>query len=371
MRECPIYIKNGKVIDTDMTNIEKILHSKKLNYQDLTEITNLYFDKKEETINIYIDLFDILKPMYSPLLQDEFRTLRSESQMNIIAETINIVGHYRHFFATRFNKYTTIVFYYSSKIDNYYTTIEPDYKKSFYNKRLLNRNPEFYILNKTLNECISVIKEYLNYIPHAYLIDTGSMDPRLFPNLMKNKDLFNNGLINADDKTIIMSNNHLALMDIDDNTLVFKNDHKNKYYINNLNIYNELGLENNIGLPSSYIKLLFTLSGYKDFDIKNVKLMKEKKAFKYLCNKYKEKGIFDINDIYEDFSIEDQKIIKNNYLLINNNSYPFNDYKKTFIKEQFIDIIDFNTLKQDTFDYFGGNSIILLDYLFDGENIGG
>lgn len=60
--ECPVYYKNGRIYDNQMTNVEKILHSKKLNYKDLKEISDPYFkDNNVETINIFIDLFDIFK----------------------------------------------------------------------------------------------------------------------------------------------------------------------------------------------------------------------------------------------------------------------------------------------------------------------
>ena len=137
----PIHIdKYGRIIDDSMSCIEKILHSKKLNYQDLTAISDPYLkDNKKETINIFIDLFDVFKHMYSPNLQDEIKTIRSNNKLAILAELINIVAHYRHFFVSRYDKYCTVIMYYSDEKDIFLTSIDNNYKNSFYNKRLLSR----------------------------------------------------------------------------------------------------------------------------------------------------------------------------------------------------------------------------------------
>lgn len=366
---CPIHIKNGKVIDENMTIVEKILHSKKLNYKDLKEISDPYFkDNKCETINIFIDLFDILKQLYSPQLIEEFKTIRTTTKMNMISEIINIVGHYRHFFVTRYNKFTTIVLYYSTKEDSYLKTINPDYKKDFYNKRLIKeKNSEFYVVNKVINDCLTVVKEYLNYIPHAYLVDTGNIDPRYFNYLIK-KEIDVSNAINPNDYTIIMTNNKLSLLDLNefDNTIIFKNNYNSKYFINKEQIFDELELENNTGLPTDIIKYLFALSGNKDINMKNINKMRDKKAFKFIRdNDYRtlEKNI----EIFK--TIDDYKLFKNNLLLLNYKSYPFSEFKKAYIKEQIIDISDFEYIKQETFNIFDSSCVVLFDYLFDGEEI--
>ena len=366
---CPIYMQDGKVIDESMTNVEKILHSKKLNYKDLTTISDPYFkDSKCETVNIYIDLFEVVKSLYSPTLMEELATIRTSTKMNIIAELLNIIGHYRHFFVTRYNKYATVIFYYSTKKDTYYTGLDKEYKKDFYYKRLFSAgNTDFFTLNKVLRDCLTVVKEYLNYIPHAYLIDTGGMDPRLLPYMMKHEVSSEevHGLINPDDYTIIMTNNNLDLLNLiyDEDTLLFKNNHKDKRYINKEEIYDELGVDNSIGLPIHLVKYLLSISGDKSYGIANVSRMKEKKAFKYLAKKFAlgETNLEDFEDLGADYIR-----FKNNYLLLDYSSYPY-EFKKKYILDQFIDIVDLEYIKQETFNIFDASNIVLLDYLFDGE----
>lgn len=367
--KCPVYIKNGKVMDEQMTNVEKILHSKKLNYKDLTALADPYFkDNDNETINLYIDLHDILKPLYSPLLVNEFVNIRTSTKMNIISEIINIAAHYRHFFFSRYGKFTTIIMYYSSKEDTYFKTIDSEYKSEFYDKRLIGNNPEYHILNRVIKDCLSLVKEYFNYIPHVYLIDTGVVDPRMLPCMIKNSFTYEdtNGLINPNDFSILFSNNKTSLIDLlsNNDAIIFKHDRSKRYFINKHQMYEELGLDNTIGLPEYFIKYIMSIAGDKSYSIKNVDKMKEKKAFKYLCDKFTT-GKTSLDDLAN--GLKEPSRFKNNMLLLDPSSYPINDYKKSVILKQFIDIIDFEYIKQETFNTFSGSSIVLLDYLFDGE----
>lgn len=369
--ECPVYYKNGRIYDNQMTNVEKILHSKKLNYKDLKEISDPYFkDNNVETINIFIDLFDIFKQFYSPMLNEEFKTIRTPTKMNLISELINIVGHYRHFFYSRYGKYTTIIMYYSSTKDKYLLSIDPDYKKDFYNKRILTSKSECYIVNKVLHDCLSIVREYLSYIPHAYLIDTTGIEPSFLPYFIINgvitdSDLFNK--ISGKDYNIIMANNDLYLSDLikNDNTIIFKNNGKDKYYLSRADIFDYLKLNEETSLPESSLKKIFALSGNKSYGIANIKKMGLKKAYKHLEKVYKTDPT--LSKIEDSLKEEDKERYLTNMKLISKEIYPLTDMDKLNILNQFVDIIDLEFIKEETFNTFDASCVVMLDYLFDGE----
>ena len=385
MNDIPIHLdNNGRVIDENMSCIEKILHSKKLNYQDLTIISDPYLkDNKKETINIFIDLFDIFKQMYSPNLQEEIKTIRSKNKLAILAELINTVAHYRHFFVSRYDKYCTVVMYYSDEKDLFLTSIDKDYKKSFYNKRLLaSNNKEFYVLNKVIKDCLFLLNEYLLYIPHAYLINTKKTEPQaLFQNIksLYSEDPYLKDKINIeDDFNIIMSNNDLALLNLidNDNTIIFKNNgREGSKFINKCDIWDILNLDNSIGLNNELLYLLFAMSGNKHYDISNLPKVGIKKAFNMIAKLQKDgkdlKGIINNNEkIKEYFSKYDYDLIIKNLKLINYNNYPLtNNNNKVSLIEQFNDISNFEYIKQETFHTFNASNVVLLNYLFDGEVI--
>ena len=374
MNNCPIYMQNGKVIDNQMTNVEKILHSKKLNYKDLKFISDPYFkDNDVETINIFIDLFDVFKSFYSPTLNDEFKTIRTPTKMNLISELINIVGHYRHFFYSRYNKYTTIILYYSSMKDKYLTTIDSEYKKDFYSKRLLDSKSECFIVNKVLDECISIVKEYLLYIPHAYLIDTKEVEPSFLPYFIINgviteEDLSNK--ISGKDFNIIMGNNDLYFLDLikKDDTIIFKNNPKDKCYLSRTEVQSYLKVNDTLTLPENSLKNLFAIAGNKSNGIKNIKGMGIKKAHKHLEKVYKDDP--SLSDIEGSFkTIEEKNQYNTNMRLLSKESYPLTNVNKLIILNQFVDILDLEYIKNETFHNFDATCVIMLDYLFDGEEV--
>lgn len=371
--------ENGNFRDEEMSNIEKILHSRKLNYKDLKKISDpLFNDNKCETVNLFIDVFDIFKPLYSPNIIDDFSTLRVRGRIMIIIEMINIIAHYRHFFASRYKKYTTVIFYYSTKKDLYLKSLNNDYKKNFYNKRIEGENPEYNVINKVFQDCINVIREYCYYIPHAYFIDSMGMEPRLVPYAILKEEVDLKGRIFKEDFNIIMSNDDLSLLNMInlENCVVFRNNGKKESkYITKDDIIKEIcGVDDNQMPLKPLVNLLYGISGYKKNDIKNIKGYSYKKAYKRINKEFlKEKNLYkchtieEIKNLFEDL---DAELIYNNIKQINFSMYPYTESKLNCISNQIIDTPDRDYLYKVNLDYFNGRyceCYILYDYLFDGE----
>ena len=53
--------------------------------------------------------------------------------------------------------------------------------------------------------------------------------------------------------------------------------------------------------------------------------------------------------------------------LISKEIYPLTDMDKLNILNQFVDIIDLEFIKEETFNTFDASCVVMLDYLFDGE----
>lgn len=365
----------GVFIDEEMSNIEKILHSKKLNYEDLKKISDpLFNDNNCEVINLFIDVYDIFKALYSPMIQEEFNSVRTSGRMTIIIELINIIGHYRHFFASRYQKYTTVIFYYSSKKDKYLTSINEDYKKSFYSKRLKGEDPQFNIINEVLQDCISVIKEYINFVPHAFFIDSGELEPRLVPyTIIEDEKIDLKERIYQEDFNIIMSNDDLALTNLltMKNTIIFKNYGRGKsYYVKKTEILKEIGIEDNTGCPlTPSVLLALAMSGNKHYGIKNLKGYGYKKSFNKIVKAFKDgKNIFEYNEnLFPDL---DWNLIENNLKQINPEIYPLTNSKRISIENQIFDTPNYDYIYRINLDYFNGKyteSYVIFDYLFEGE----
>ncbi|PTU25742.1 hypothetical protein DA469_22185, partial [Bacillus subtilis] len=175
-----------------MLLLEKILHSKKLSYDTLMPLVKPYInnktiitgnDREYNTVNIFIDFWDIVKSLYNPQTLETMNSLKQRERFMIASEVINIIGHYRHFFYSRLKMYTNFVFYYSDKRDTRLTNIDKKYRSSFYEKRLDDKNQTFGLFNNMVKKNVHIIKLFCEYVPHAYFIKTDEMDPRLVPHL--------------------------------------------------------------------------------------------------------------------------------------------------------------------------------------------
>ena len=220
------YEHRSEIFDT--TLLEKILHSKKLNYETLAPLVKRYIDSNKivrnenNTVNIFIDYYDIIKPLYNPTTIEDFSSLKTAERFMVSSEILNNAAHYRHFFYSRLKMFTNIIFYYSDKKDRYKTSVNADYKHVFYDKRMSTTNPTFGVINEVFQKNIKLIKSYCQYVPHVYFINSGEMDYSLIPHMFLSSDsLMKQSIINPNDTSIIISNedNHFQDLIMNDKVL--------------------------------------------------------------------------------------------------------------------------------------------------------
>lgn len=378
--------ENKNIYDLDMSNLEKIIHSKKLNYKQLKQETDKFINNvQSENINIYIDVYDLFKKFYSPNLFDEFKIIDNKTKLMIVAEIVNIVGHYRHFFLKFYNKYTTFIFYYSDCKDKYLTSVYQSFRSDFYDKRLIfdKQSENYSIVSNVLQECFKIIKEILFSIPHAYLINSKEVDYHLVPFMFINNFIENEKIVN-EDYSIIFSNEKIHLIDLlytTDAVLFRNNTKKDSYFVDYNNIMNDFqsGYKQIYDfdfLPKDSLMFAIAISGYKEFSIPTINRIGIKKALKLLAKKLENdidiksyNNEKEFKKIFEEFSDNELELLKRNLKLINPELYPFNCKDIINIDNQIIDIINIEELKKTEFKYFSKSNLLLLEYLFEGEEI--
>ena len=192
--------------------ISKILNSKKIRYEKLNELFQftIPYDKRlvGKQVNIFIDLAAVIKQLYNPDLLDHFKFLKEKDRIIISSEVLNMVGHYRRYFASRRQMYTRFFFYFSYAKSKYHTEIYDDYKKDYYEKRNNLNNITFGVLSRILQYNMKLIKTILNYIPNAYFIDTGIIEPSIIPHYIISE------MSEEDDFNLIISNDDLYYQDL-------------------------------------------------------------------------------------------------------------------------------------------------------------
>jgi hypothetical protein len=371
-----------------MLQLEKILHAKKLNYQTLIPLIKPYVSPKyidingSDTVNIFIDFWDVIKPLYNPQTIDLLNNLKVNERFMISSEVINIAGHYRHFFFSRMKLYTNIIFYYSDQKDAFRTSLDSDYKESFYDKRLNTSHQTFNVLNTIIKKNINLIKLFCEYVPHVYFINTGAVEPSLIPHLfLSDKSRLNQDIINKNNTNIIISNEKIHYQDLllQDKVIQFELRGKEKSrFVTSEDILDILleksKKEYNFSILPDMYPLILGLAGYTDYSIKGVKKMGNVKALQFIQNGIDNNFLKNIeynnvellsslDNVLDGANLEK---LRTNLMLLNNNMYKFNDKDLINIEMQLIDRVDAKSVRYVCDKYFNRYPI-LLEYVFEGE----
>lgn len=188
-----------------MILIDQLINSNYIRYDRLATITNSAFAGSDaDTINLYVDLYSILKVLYK---NDVYKV---ESPTSITSCIINLVSHYRAFYRTRYNVESNIYLIYSKNC--------PYVNKQFY-IGYNSKNELTFNTNKSVEEMIEYNLNILDilcpYIPDVYFIkseyETGVIIYDLIcknqatnnnPNIILTKDKYNYQLCSMDNVVI-------------------------------------------------------------------------------------------------------------------------------------------------------------------------
>lgn len=386
-------------------SIEMILHAKKLRYEILDSIFKNIITKKGasyDSINIFVDVHNMLNQLYKPDIVESINSLMSIERQDIASELINIVSHYRHYFFSRWWKYTNFYFFYSSKRSKYHMKIDKEYRRDFYNKHLKEPTtkkylPQYEILNASLESAVKMCKSFLMYVPHAYFIDSEEVDYTLVPHILMN-NIDGTKIVSGEEEdiidvnipTIILSNDDIYFQDIAKDTtgyfmqLMMKGN--KSHIVNNLNIFDTLtkGLKNEpeYDFSTDLYSVVLSFMGNSKYNIDKVNGMGIGRALPFVNkNLFLKSYIHDMvytslktfteaienSDIKEEFK---EKVI-HNFKLLSHDVMDNIAYSKSDILKIKMDcskeLVDAKAVRRNNERYFNTNPV-LVDFCFEGEN---
>lgn len=158
--------ENRSVNDTRQ-NLESILYGYYIKYTKMKELVDqAFFNTPQcDCIDIYVDVFDMLKPIYS-------KDIYANKQYIIVSSVINLAAHLRQFFRKYYNMWTRIFLVYADDSTNNHRQFyagfgNTDYKTTFN----YDRNNEFILSQLDLVNILAA------YIEDVYFIRKYSMFP--------------------------------------------------------------------------------------------------------------------------------------------------------------------------------------------------
>lgn len=186
--------------------VEQLLNMNYVKYNKMIELINSAFaGSNAETLNIYVDIYSMLKPIYSiDCLIEDYAVITSC--------IINLCAHYREFFRTRYKVETRFFLVYSENCGYINKQFYPEYnKKTEYN---INSNK---LMHDMVKNNIELLQTLCPYLPDIHFIngtfETGVIIYDLIcknelidnsPHMIITKDMYNYQLIPTRDNIIIL-----------------------------------------------------------------------------------------------------------------------------------------------------------------------
>lgn len=171
----------------------------KIKYKDYDEsITQKNFLQPDDSVNVFINLESILKNISMINELENKIILQREFQTIFIANTLNLIGHYKRFFVNNGLRTKVYLYYTSLKSTEFLQYRYNDDYRSYYLMKY-NDNPKFALLHDCLEEMLPEIQTYCTFLPNVYCIEANNIEGSLVPYIIsKESNGWKNFIISGD-----------------------------------------------------------------------------------------------------------------------------------------------------------------------------
>lgn len=145
--------------------IEQIMYGQYIKYDALRRLVELEFaSSNAEEVNVFIDLYEMLLPLYKSLDM-------KDSSEAISSTIINYAAHMREYFKSRHRTWAKIIFVYSSNASANTTRFCAEYNAKYRN-RVLNNS----VMAEQISWAVERAKQIIPYLQDVF-IKTGTVEP--------------------------------------------------------------------------------------------------------------------------------------------------------------------------------------------------
>lgn len=156
-------------------------------YKIKYEILNSRFlpiraSQKINSISIFINVDDLLHKLHKPYTNAEFQCSGNHVSRQLVSNLLNLVGHYRNWaIKEKMRPIVYLIYTTNSLFKN--AIILPQYREHF---KHINSpiNQEFFFVNDAITNGLPILPVIMKYIPGAYAIDSGYLEPSIVPLFM-------------------------------------------------------------------------------------------------------------------------------------------------------------------------------------------
>ncbi len=183
--------------------LEVVVGSNYVKYDKLSQlIYEAYAGSNATELNIFIDLYSILKPMFSSDMDIHYQM---SSDLELSASIINMCAHYRSFFYNMgVNTKFFLIFGLNSPMDN--QILSPGYNEKFIHSYSTKGE-----LRKLVEMNLSILKLLCDHLPNIFFFNIGDKEVSGYIEYLLSFYKFNDKGINPNGENIIITKDILPL----------------------------------------------------------------------------------------------------------------------------------------------------------------
>lgn len=145
--------------------LESIVLNNYVRYERLQELINFAYAGSSATeINIYIDLYPIIRSIYS----DRYRVTYNNI-MELVPLLINMCAHYKYFFSRRYNVNATVYLIAGKNIPQALELMVPNYN---FIMKARNNGPMHKVMDDMVRINFDIMKILAPYLPDVHFVET-------------------------------------------------------------------------------------------------------------------------------------------------------------------------------------------------------
>lgn len=240
-----------------------------------------------------VDAHSIIYRLYRMKDLDTILSIPEEVAVkDLVINFLNVIGHYRRYFATHMGCDNDIIIFFNRKLPSYHEMYYPDYQKKLY-ERYDAKHKDYAAINHIVTQAMKFVESLVPYFEYIYFFNNLGIDDYAAMFRIADTERYNCFY------RIIFSRNMYATQLIDTQTSQLYNSRDKSYLIIDSSVFSQGILKDrktkaSESLTAKMLPLIWTLSGCSDFDMGKSKYFHNVTSVIKMLNPLVEKNV--VND---------------------------------------------------------------------------
>lgn len=168
-------------MEKDTSLVRYMIGAARIKYEVLDEILSRHPDLQGRLgrFNMAVMLVDAHSIFYRLYREKDLAAIYADNKKLLVRDLVvgfvNVIGHYRRYFATRLGLDNDIIISFNRKADKYKQSLYPDYNDKQI-KRYKQNNPDYGFINQALDDAWNFICSIIQYFEGIYCVNESGVD---------------------------------------------------------------------------------------------------------------------------------------------------------------------------------------------------